>query len=96
MTRTLVASPQPATGTVVDRTRAVRPPRTDRPPLPNRPPLRPAAYLARTAPTAVPEPRRAGAMAGAGALTAVLAVVIATVAATALGGVWLLLVRLAG
>ncbi len=54
------------------------------------------AYLAAIEPTVVVESRRVGAVAGAGALTVVLSTIIAIVFAVALGGVWLLLVKLAG
>ncbi len=87
MHRTLAVPHQPATSTAGRRAR---------PPLPDRPPLRPAAYLAAIEPTVVVEPRRVGAFAGAGALTVMLSTVIAIAFAAALGGVWLLLVKLAG
>jgi hypothetical protein len=44
----------------------------------------------------VVEPHRVGAFAGAGALTVILSTIIAIAFAAALGGVWLLLVKLAG
>ncbi len=52
--------------------------------------------MARLAPAPTTPARRVSAVASAGALTAVLATVIAVVAAVSLGGIWLLLVRLAG
>ncbi len=88
---------QPATDT---GTNPARPPRP-RPPLPDRAPLRPAAYVAGlTARRREVEPATRTSwlpvIAGAGALSAMTAVVVGIVVAVLLSGAWLLVRSLAG